>query len=60
LGRTFSSLKKVAEFMGPFAAKAAELFSGIGEKIMESMQNIDYNAVLDTINRDFLPDCAYI
>ncbi len=57
---TFASLKKVAEFMGPFAAKAAELFSGIGEKIMESMQNIDYNAVLDTINTGLLAGLVLI
>lgn len=56
----FAGLKKVAEFMGPFATKAAELFSGIGDKIMESMQNIDYNAVLDTINTGLLAGLVLI
>ena len=49
-GRVVGVLKNVWTFMLPFASKLGEIFGGLGEQIMSAMQNMDYSAVLDTLN----------
>lgn len=51
---TLSILQKVSSFVAPFTSKLGELLGSLGTKIQESMQNVDYDSVLDTINTGLL------